>query len=114
MSDLIARAKKLFRDFTGRAPSRGDIGALNFTQKDTIVFVPGVCESIIYTANRDGKRERYIHDFKNRPVLAISSDGKQAYILAGGYRFTERGFVDTPHRRLGDGKTNKSSVRKRK
>lgn len=95
MRDLIARAKRAYRAFTGMEPTRGKIGVLSFTEADAVVFVPGVCESVVYTTIRDGKRERYIHDFKNRPVLAISSDGKQAYILAGGYKFTERGFVDT-------------------
>ncbi len=100
-SFVLARAKRLFRSFTGRGAKRGDIGVL--TINDTLVMVIGKCDGILYTTVRDGKEESYIHEFgrrdgqkganPRRPVLAISSDGKQAFILAGGYKFTERGFV---------------------
>jgi hypothetical protein len=59
------------------------------------VFV-GVCDGVLYTAVRDGKRQRFIHKFrlKDRPVLACSPDGRQLLLLGGSYEFTERGIVD--------------------
>jgi len=105
IKDKIAKAKSLFRRFTGHTPAKGDIGVLDFTgDPHEVVFLVGSVSGILYETIRDGKRESYIHEFgegpksgtrdkKRRPVLAISFDGKRTFILAGGYRFTDRGFV---------------------
>jgi len=64
-----------------------------------VVFRVGTVDGVLYTTVRDGRTEKYIHEFrkKSRPhlaVLAVSHDGKQLFILGGGYTFTERGIVD--------------------
>jgi len=61
-----------------------------------VVFRVGTVDGILYTTVRDGNTEKYIHEFKkkSRPHLAVSHDGKQLFILGGGYAFTERGIVD--------------------
>lgn len=84
------KARKLFLDFHGVEPDVDDIARLVF-DPDTVLLV-GELEGVIYIAKGDQKR--YIHQFnkKNRPALYVSSDGKQAFILGGGYVFTDRGF----------------------
>lgn len=88
---LRAAAARLFKKFTGHRPRQSDIYMVNCS--DMVVEI-GTVNAIVYETVRDGIKEKYYHEFKSRPVLAISHDGKQAYILAGGYRFTEKGFVN--------------------
>jgi hypothetical protein len=87
-------AAKLLQDFTGHAPRRarqvavpGDPGA---------GLAVGPVLLIGYETTRDGKREKYVHEFRRgaRPLLAASHDGRALYLLGGAYRFTERGIVD--------------------
>lgn len=61
-----------------------------------VAFAIGQVDGILYTTVRDNEIESYIHKFKksSRPLLASSFDGKQLYILGGGYTFTNRGIVD--------------------
>lgn len=63
---------------------------------DTVQVAIGHCLGIMYETVRDGKREKYLHRFKkgSRPVLAVSADGRQLYLLAGAYKFTECGIED--------------------
>jgi hypothetical protein len=88
-----ARARALFEDFTGHAGE--PVATVNLPADDVLVLV-GNCEAIAYNTVRDGKRERYVHEFrsKSRPVLAVSHDGERLYLLAGAYKFTHRGIED--------------------
>lgn len=48
-----------------------------------------------YSAKRDGKVEKYIHEFKkSRPVLASSYAGDQLFLVNGRYKFTNTGIND--------------------
>ena len=87
-----ARARKLFIDFHGRWPTDKDIVKLKPTEGETALRV-GKLSGVLYVTD-DG--EEFIHEFakSDRPALFVSSDGQQAYIVAGRYRFTARGFVD--------------------
>lgn len=87
------RAADLFARFHGREPREGEIVKLGPIASQPLAVV-GELQGVIYKAVGDGKR--YIHRFKakSRPVIAVTPDGSQAFILAGGYRFTSRGFVD--------------------
>jgi hypothetical protein len=60
-----------------------------------VAAVIGFLDGVDYTTVRDGKTERYRHKFKTqaRPVLCTDANG-QIFIVAGRYRFTERGIVD--------------------
>ena len=91
--EKISQAIKLFQDFTGHDPQYIDTVRMPV---HSVAMAVGHCIGIMYETVRDGKRERYIHRFKKgcRPVLSVSSDGKQLYLLAGAYTFTERGIVD--------------------
>lgn len=83
-------AIELFKKFHHRAPKRGQIALLGMEPEEALLV--GKFTRIAYCA-LDGKE--YIHTFnkRNRPHVFVSSDGRQIYILGGGYRFTERGFV---------------------
>lgn len=89
MERQLNKATNLFREFTGHEPLPEDI--LRLTE-DTVVAIVGNVHSISYSATRDSECETYIHEFPDRPVLAISFDGTQAFILAGGFKFTDKGF----------------------
>ena len=88
LADIMAT--RLFEKFTGEKANNNNVA--NVTLSD-IVLTVGKLDSIIYTTVRDGKEETYHHQFDDRPVLAVSHDGNQIYILAGEYEFTEKGFI---------------------
>lgn len=89
----IRTAISLFKRFSGHTPEF--IDKVQFPV-DSVVMAIGHCDGVLYTTVRDGKTEKYIHKFRkgSRPVLACSSDGKQLYMLAGAYKFTDAGIVD--------------------
>lgn len=88
---LYKAAVKRFEAFHNRAPKASEIVEIGGTE--TVALEVGELDGIIYRVK--GQKKGNIHRFNksNRPVLFVSSDGSQAYILAGGYRFTDRGFV---------------------
>lgn len=98
MSDTetkITCAAKLFKSFHGRAPDDNEIVAVELPSHE-IGLVIGEVDGIMYKTKEDDKP--FLHRFGeksgNRPLLVVTSDGTQAFILKGGYRFTSRGFID--------------------
>lgn len=91
--NLEVAARKL-EDFSGHKARRTVRIAARSKQQTGLVF--GEVDLIGYTATRDGKTERYGHTFKksSRPLLAVTSDGKQLHIVGGRYEFTEAGIED--------------------
>lgn len=91
MNKKINAAIKLFEDFTGEKHEYIDTVDMPV---DSVAMAIGHCDAVMYETVRDGETEKYIHKFKKgaRPVLAVSSDGKQLYILGGDYVFTDRGI----------------------
>lgn len=89
----IQKAIDLFQRFRGHDPEYLD--SVNFPVPEVCLLV-GELDGVLYTTVRDGVKESYIHKFKksSRPLLATSYDGKQLYILGGGYTFTDAGIVD--------------------
>ncbi len=71
------------------------MNTVRMRRHDTALLI-GDLDGVLYTTVRDGLKESYVHKFrkKSRPQLASSFDGKQLYILGGGYAFTDRGIVD--------------------
>lgn len=86
-------ARDLYRRFTGNKPVKGR--KVTVQQRAAMLEV-GTVDGILYTTNRDGKVEQYIHHFRrqSRPSLLVSADGKEARTHGGRFTFTERGFVD--------------------
>jgi hypothetical protein len=90
----MAQARKLFEDFTGHELTHAK--RLPAPKLPRLAVKIGTVDGILYTTVRDGKTERYIHEFKRkaRPTFAVSPDGRQLFMLGGAYNFTERGIVD--------------------
>ncbi len=59
-------------------------------------LVVGKLLGVMYATTRDGKKEKYCHEFreKSRPLLVASHDGSRIGIVGGRYEFTERGIED--------------------
>ena len=89
----LKEATERYKEFTGHTPEFVDTVELPAYDVGLLI---GSCEGLMYTTERDGETEKYIHEFdkKSRPQLISSFDGKQLFILGGGYTFTERGIVD--------------------
>lgn len=89
----IDNAANLFREFTGDFPGGSQTVKLPVPKTGLVI---GELDGVLYTTIRDGKTEKYQHDFKksSRPHLIASSDGSSLHILGGDYEFTERGIED--------------------
>lgn len=89
----VHQAKLRFANFTGH---KGEVvGTVDIPDDDVLVIV-GELDGVLYTTVRDGKTERYVHQFENgaKPTLCVSADGKRVHILGGNFKFTRRGFED--------------------
>jgi len=91
--DQEKAARDLYRRFTGNKPVKAR--KVKVPHRDAMLEV-GTIDGVLYTTNRDGKVEQYIHHFrrKSRPSLLVSHDGKELRSHGGRFTFTERGFVD--------------------
>jgi hypothetical protein len=99
---MVKQAAKLYESFSGH---EGKILA-RYSGKQLppylrdgakLVLIPfGSLDAVEYTTIRDGEREMYRHSFKKeaRPLLAVTHDGRHAFILGGDWRFTDAGFED--------------------
>ena len=84
---------ELFEAFTGHAATHYD----RVTLPDMSVCVKiGELDGIAYETTRDGKKQKYFHQFKKsaRPIFAVTHDGAAVVIVGGRFKFTERGIVD--------------------
>jgi hypothetical protein len=90
----IAQAKELFSAFRGDAPEQ--LTKVRLAAPKTGLVI-GELDGVLYTTVRDGKQEKYIHNFrkKSRPLLIASSDGKSLHVIGGKYAFTDAGIEDT-------------------
>jgi hypothetical protein len=90
----ILQASRLYEDFTGHQAEYVEV--FDKPVIPGVLVNIGYCDGILYTTVRDGKVERYIHQFskKARPLFCVSPDGQTLWLLGGSYDFTERGIVD--------------------
>lgn len=86
----LKRANRLYRAFHEQPPREHEIIRLN---NDVQLVAIGECTRISYLTPENVE---YMHKFKkkSRPMLAVSDDGKQLYLVKGKYRFTDRGIED--------------------
>jgi hypothetical protein len=96
--ESLDEAARRLEDFSGHAPQKTI--RVRARSNQTTGLVIGELDLIGYRTKRDGiagdKLLRYAHDFSkgSRPLLAVSSDGKQLHIVGGQYEFTEAGIED--------------------
>jgi hypothetical protein len=96
--DKLDEAAKRLEDFSGHAARK--VITVSPRSRVNTGLVIGELDLIGYRTKRDGiagdKLVRYAHDFSkgSRPLLAVSSDGKQLHIVGGQYEFTEAGIED--------------------
>ena len=94
---LDEAARKL-EEFTGRPA--GETIESEPRSKDKTGLVIGELDLIGYRQAREGidggRMTRFAHKFRknSRPLLAVSTDGKQLHIVGGQYEFTDAGIED--------------------
>jgi hypothetical protein len=94
---LDVAARKL-EDFTGHDATHVQRARLRSAEKTGLVI--GEMDEIGYRAAREGieggRLVRYRHKFRkgSRPLLAVSTDGKQLHVVGGQYEFTAAGIED--------------------
>jgi len=89
----MPEARRRFEDFHYRKPKEGEIANIGGLIVPTLGLEVGEFIGIGYKSVGNGVE--YYHEFsgRNRPLVFVNSDGRQLYILKGGYQFTRRGFV---------------------
>lgn len=89
----VERGMHLYRRFRGRDPRYVD--EVTIPIPDVLMEI-GKCDGVLYTTVRDGKTEKYVHEFtgRSKPILASSWDGEQIYLVGGHYSFSEEGIKD--------------------
>ena len=90
----VRRAANLYEKFSGHEAE--EAGRTWVPPIPRVGVAIGEVDFIGYTTVRDGVTEKYVHKFKpaDKPLFVVSPDGKQLYMVGGGYDFTERGIVD--------------------
>lgn len=85
-ADILAAARR-FAAFHNQEPAN-----IEATRLPNVAFLLGNVLSIAYEVIENGRETVYQHEFDTPPALAISHDGKTAFILGGEWTFTKRGF----------------------
>lgn len=93
----LEQAATLLEDFSGHKADKLVKANMPVVKEGLVI---GELDLIGYRTKREGINKglltRYAHQFrkKSRPLLAVSKDGKQLYIVGGQYEFTEAGIED--------------------
>lgn len=94
----LRQAADLYERFSGHDPDVVDVVPIQPIAPDAQIaaVLVGTLDGVLYTTERDGQVEKYIHRFaaRDKPALAVSADGRRMFIIGGRYRFTELGIVD--------------------
>lgn len=92
----LHRARKAFEDFSGHKPQK--VYRTQLDDGPVSGYRLGSMVGVAYEARRDGKTDRYFHEFgkKARPDLVVRDDGKQLYVTGGRYKVTDHGIEDMP------------------
>lgn len=92
--EAVGRAVNIYERFTGHEAT--EIDTVNVRPLPKVAAAIGRITAICYETIRDGRKEDYMHEFArvDRPIFAVSPDGRQLLLIGGNYDFTERGIVD--------------------
>lgn len=90
----LNKARALYENFTGH--DGDEIARVTKPVIPDTMAVIGEVDGIMYSTVREGELEKYVHKFSknSRPLMCISPDGKQIYMIGGSYDFTDRGIID--------------------
>jgi hypothetical protein len=94
----LDQAAQKLEDFTGHGATHVERVRTRSDERTGLVI--GEMDQIDYRAAREGveggRMVRYRHKFRkgSRPLLAVSTDGKQLHVVGGQYEFTEAGIED--------------------
>lgn len=92
--DQIARAVALFKSFRHRDPRDGEIVKIDGLKELTVALELGPMVGIAYRADRDGKEDKYYHEFERTlPRVFVAWDGLQIFVVGGSFKYTDVGFV---------------------
>lgn len=85
-----AQAAERFRKFRGRDAKAGEI--VTVKNSGTTAFVLGEFNGLLYRV--DGRQLKRFHYFskKRPPLVLVSADGRELFIVQGKFRFTSRGI----------------------
>lgn len=89
----IRQGMALCEGFTGH---QAQVEVVDSPAQPKVLLRVGYLEGVIYSAVRDGETQKYLHEFSEsaRPLLCVTPDGRQLFILGGGYDFTDCGIED--------------------
>ena len=89
----LKQAVALYTSFREKKPRKLKVVTVDIPQ---VVAVIGYLEYVGYRTTHGNEVQPYHHPFAegSRPLLCVSSDGRQLVLLGGRYKFTERGIVD--------------------
>ena len=87
--------RDLYEQFHGETPQRVKYRKLPVFSQGVEI---GPLVAVTYDTIRDGKIQRYEHEFSERasPLLVSSDSGRKVAVIGGDFQFTDRGFVDKP------------------
>lgn len=90
------RAALRYERFTGHDVGHAEVAEIPWMKRNTALTVIGRCDGVLYETVRDGRTERYIHEFAkgDAPLLCVDASGRQLFLIGGRYDFTEKGIVD--------------------
>lgn len=90
----VRNAASLYTRFTGHTDV--NVAKVLIPNMPKAAVEVGTIDGILYTTERDGVIEKYIHRFKKsaKPTFAVSPDGKQIFVIGGFFKFGDRGIVD--------------------
>jgi hypothetical protein len=87
------QAIEIYQSFREKKPRRCAVVDVDIP---SIVASIGHVEAIDYRTTHGRRLKLYRHEFVSgsRPLLCVSPDGRQLYLLGGRFKFTGRGIVD--------------------
>lgn len=90
----LDKAKRAFRSFSGHEPA--ELIDIPQPAPAAHAWLLGELEAVTYRATRDGRSDRYHHEFKRaaRPVLAVTVPSAQLVVIGGRYTVTDAGITD--------------------
>lgn len=87
----VKRAVALYKAFFGRAPSVQEVVTVTCPDgADAIVI--GRVKSVVYHPTQGSRPLEHEFSKRNPPMLAVTANGRQIFVLGGAYQFTSRGF----------------------